>query len=68
MNDFLKFFYCYFENKINDTEFLLSQVRSHINHNIYDELDCVEELQLIIKLKVYKEIQADFYNFFKYLH
>ncbi len=68
MNDFLKFFYCYFENKINDTEFLLSQVRFHINHNIYDELDCVEELQLIIKLKVYKEIQADFYNFFKYLH
>lgn len=68
MNDFLKFFYCYFENKINDTEFLLTQVRLHIDHKIYDELDCVEELQLIIKLKVYKEIQADFYNFFRYLH
>lgn len=64
MNDFLKFSYCYFENKISDTEFLLTQVRSHIDHDIYDEFDCVEELQLIQRIRIYKEIQADFYKFF----
>lgn len=68
MNDFIKYFYCYFDNRINDIEFRLSQIRLHIQREIYDEVDCVEELELIMKLRIYREIQADFYNFFRYLH
>lgn len=67
MNSFYKYYQIYFDNKIKNLEFQLEQVRNHIPRSTYDELDCLNELDLVSKIRIYKEIQADLFQFFQFI-
>ena len=67
MNSFYKYYQIYFDNKIKNLEIELEQVRKHILRTTYDEVDCLNELDLVLKIRIYKEIQADLFQFFQFI-
>lgn len=67
MLDIRKYFYTYFDSKITLYENQLNQVREYIPRKQYDKFDCLEEMELLIRIEVLKEIYRDFNNFFSVL-
>lgn len=68
MNDFAKILYLYLNRKEDEYRYLLEQTRYHIQRKDYDYIDCLNELELLIRIAHIREIHNDLANlFFRYL-